>query len=95
MEFNTSETKYRRAQDRISKLKIFYGRVFRGVIAILLTGAINYYLNQWDHPWFLWVVFGVSLSISLKAIKLFGTQFIFGKQWEEQKVRELMDRDIF
>ena len=95
MEITTNETKYRRAQDRVIKLKRFYGRALRGVIAIIVSGAINYYLNQWEHPWFLWVVFGVSLSIALKAIKLFGTQFIFGRNWEEKKVRELMDRDVF
>lgn len=95
MELNINETKYRRAQDRVAKLKRFYGRVFRGVLAIVITGAINYYLNQWTHPWFLWVVFGVGLSLSLKAFRLFGTNLLFGKDWEERKVKELMDKDVF
>ncbi len=95
MESNINETKYRRAQDRVAKLKRFYGRVFRGVLAIIITGAINYYLNEWTHPWFLWVVFGVGLGLSLKAFRLFGTHLLFGKDWEERKVKELMDKDVF
>lgn len=95
MEFNTNETKYNRAQERVSKLKKFYGQLFRGVLAIVITAAINYYLNEWRNPWFLWVVFGVSLGISLKAIKLFGTNLLFGRDWEERKVREIMDKDNF
>lgn len=95
MEFNTNETKYIRAQDRVAKLKRFYGRIFRGLLAIVITGAINYYLNEWRNPWFLWVVFGVGLGLSLKAFKLFGINLLFGKNWEERKVREIMDKDNF
>jgi mannose/fructose/N-acetylgalactosamine-specific phosphotransferase system component IID len=95
MEFNTSETKYMKAQDRVSKLKKFYGQVFRGLLAIIITGAINYYLNEWFYPWFLWVVFGVSLGICLKAIRLFGANLLFCKNWEERKIRELIDKDSF
>lgn len=95
MELGTSETKYRRAQDSVAKLKRFYVKMFRGILAIIVTGALNYYLNEWTHPWFLWVVFGVGLSLSLKAFKLFGTQLFFGKDWEERKIRELMTKDVF
>lgn len=95
MEFNTNETKYMRAQERVARLKRFYGRVFRGLLAIAITGAINYYLNEWRNPWFLWVVFGVGLSLSLKAFKLFGTNLLFGKNWEERKVKEIMNKNNF
>jgi len=95
MELNTNETKYVRAQERVAKLKRFYGRIFRGLLAIVITGAINYYLNEWRNPWFLWVVFGVGLSLSLKAFKLFGTNLLFGKNWEERKVKEIMNKNNF
>jgi len=95
MEYNTNETKYMRAQERVAKLKRFYGRIFRGLLAIVITGAINYYLNEWRNPWFLCVVFGVGLSLSLKTFKLFGTNLLFGKDWEERKVNEIMRENNF
>ena len=95
MELNTNETKYRRAQDRVSELKEFYGKIFRGILAIIIVAAINYYKNEWTYPWFLWVVFGVGLSLSIRAIRLFAANFFLGKNWEERKVRELMNKDSF
>ena len=95
MEYKKDEIKYIKAQERVVKLKKFYGKAFRGLLAIVLTGSINYYLNEWNNPWFLWVVFGVGLGISIKAIKLFGMNFFLGKNWEERKTRELIDRDSF
>ncbi len=95
MEFNTNDTKYRRVLDRVAKLKRFYGQALRGLLAILITGAINYYLNEWSHPWFLWVVFGVVVLTILRAIRLFGAAILFGKDWEEQKVRQFMEKDNF
>ena len=95
MELNTNETKYRRAQDRVSELKEFYGKIFRGILAIIIVAAINYYINEWTYPWFLWVVFGVGLSLSIRAIRLFAANFFLGKNWEERKVRELMNKDSF
>jgi len=92
---NSNKSKYLRASERVNELKQFYSRCFRGVVAILIVAAINYYLNEWQYPWFLWVVLGVSLSLTLKAFRLFGVNGLMGRDWEERKIRELMDKDRF
>ncbi|NQZ45362.1 MAG: 2TM domain-containing protein [Flavobacteriaceae bacterium] len=89
------ETKYLRARDRVTELKDFYGRCFRGLIAIIIVAAINYYLNEWYHPWFLWVVFGVGLSLVLKAFRIFGLNGIMGRDWEERKIKQYMEEDRY
>ena len=88
-------SKYIRAKERVVVIKKFYAKVLRGVFAIIVVGGINYYLNEWRTPWFLWVVFGISLSILLRAIKIFNLNPLFGKDWEERKVREFMNNDRF
>ena len=90
---NINDSKYLRANQRVTELKKFYGRCLRGLLAIVVVAIINYYLNEWSHPWFLWVVLGVGLGIGLKAIKLFGIGGLFGRDWERRKIRELMDKD--
>ena len=90
-----NQSKYLRASDRVAELKQFYTRCFRGVVAILIVGAINYYLNEWRYPWFLWVVFGVCLSLALRAFKVFGINGIMGRDWEERKIKQFMDEDRF
>ncbi|MFD0797944.1 2TM domain-containing protein [Maribacter chungangensis] len=93
MENKQEEHKYYRAQERVDTLKKFYGKVGSGLTAIAITGGINYYLNEWANPWFLWVVFGVSLSLLFKAIKIFNLNPFMGKNWEERKIQELMKED--
>jgi hypothetical protein len=93
MENTEQDNKYFRARERVATLKKFYGKVGSGVIAIAITGGINYYLNEWEHPWFLWVVFGVSISLFFRAIKIFNLNPFMGKNWEERKIQEFMKED--
>lgn len=90
---NNNPSKYLRASGRVTELKEFYGHCFRGTIAIIIVAAINYYLNEWYYPWFLWVVFGVSLGLILRAFKTFGLNGILGRDWEERKIKQYMEDD--
>jgi hypothetical protein len=92
---NSNRLKYLRASERVNEVKQFYSRCFRGVVAIIIVAAINYYLNEWQYPWFLWVVFGVGLNLTLKAFRLFGVNGLMGRDWEERKIKEYMDQDRF
>lgn len=95
MQFETenSSDKYFRAKERVATVKKFYTALFWNLFVIVLTGAINYYANEWQYPWFLWVVFGVSISTIIKAVKIFGYNVVLGKNWEEQKIKEYMQED--
>jgi len=93
MEFVEKENKYNRAKERVEQIKKFYTSLLWNVFVIVLTGAINYYTNEWRYPWFLWVIFGVSIGTIIKAMKLFGYNFIFGKNWEQRKIKEFMQND--
>lgn len=84
------ENRYFRAKERIESIKKFYASLISNIAVIIFTGAINYYTNQWQYPWFLWVVFGVSLGTVFRAIKLFGYNSILGKDWEQRKIDEFM-----
>lgn len=85
------EDKYFKAKERVATLKKFYSSLLGNLFVIVLTGAINYYTNEWRYPWFLWVVFGVSIGTIIKAIKIFGYDSVFGKNWEERKIKEYMN----
>lgn len=95
MTTHQSEAKYIRAKERTATLKKFYDKSLRGILAIIIVAAINYYLNGWERPWFLWVVFGVSLSILLRALRVFNWNPFFGKDWEERKIKELVNQNDF
>lgn len=85
--------KYFRAKERVEALKKFYGSLLSAAFVILIVGSINYYVDEWRHPWFLWVVFGVGISLIFKALKIFNLNPFMGKNWEERKIKEFMKQD--
>lgn len=98
MDYNNkklNQSKYFRASERVAELKEFYTRCFRGFVAIVIVAAINYYLNKWDYPWFLWVVFGVGLSLLIRAFRIYALNGFMGRSWEERKIQQFMDEDRF
>jgi len=87
------ENKYIRAKERVEKLKKFYGKLGKYIVIIAMLAVINYYTNQFRNPWFLWVAGFWGLGIVIEAGKTFGVDMIFGRNWEERKIRELMNED--
>ncbi|MGB3144017.1 MAG: 2TM domain-containing protein [Maribacter sp.] len=85
--------KYIRAKERVETIRNFYGKISSSLVTILIVGAINYYLDEWRHPWFLWVVFGLSISLILKALKIFNLNPFVSKDWEERKIKEFMKQE--
>ncbi len=65
------QKQYFRAVDRITKIKTFYTTTLIYSVIIFVIAAINYYVNQWANPWFLWFAVGMVLSILILSIKTF------------------------
>ncbi|MBU2997349.1 2TM domain-containing protein [Cellulophaga baltica] len=93
METTDRQNKYFKAKERVDTVKSFYMSLVSNVVTITIVAAINYYVNEWRHPWFLWVVFGISVGVIFKAIKLFGYNAMFGANWEERKIKKYMQED--
>lgn len=87
------ESKYLRAKERVGEIKKFYSSLFSSIFVILLVGGINYYWDQWQTPWFLWVVFGLGISLVFNTYKTFGHNAFFGRNWEERKIREFLEEE--
>lgn len=88
-----NEEKYIRAKERVAEIKEFYSKVVSHLITIAIVAGINYYVNEFRNPWFLWVVFGLGISIIFKAMKTFGGIPFMGRNWEKRKIKELMEEE--
>ncbi len=93
MENSEKENKYFKAKARVTEIKKFYNSLFSSLFTIVLVAGINYYVNEWRSPWFLWVVFGLGISLVFKGFKVFGYNALFGKNWEQRKIREFMEQE--
>ncbi|MCJ7465136.1 MAG: 2TM domain-containing protein [Maribacter sp.] len=87
------DNKYYRAKERVEQIKKFYTSLTSYVVVISFLAALNYYNNEWRYAWFLWAAFGWGIGLVFHAIKVFGLNPFFGKDWEERKIKEFMNDD--
>jgi len=92
MEIEEKEMAYERARKKVKKIQRFYRSLFGAIFTISIVAAVNYYVNEWAYPWFLWVVFGLGISLFFKGIDAFDWS-IFSKEWEDRKIKELIDKE--
>jgi Na+/melibiose symporter-like transporter len=86
------DRKYERAQARLKELKKFYASLSSYLVVNLFLVLVNY-LSDWDHKWFYWVAIFWGWGIVAHAFKVFGFLGLFGPDWEQRKIKELMEKD--
>lgn len=92
-ETKSKETKYFRAKERVGEIRKLYTNLLSYVVVISGLAALNYYTTGWGYPWFLWAAFGWGIGLTIQAAKVFNFNPFFGKDWEERKIKELMEGD--
>ncbi len=89
---NEKELKYRKAQKKVEAMKGFYSHFFFFVVINAGLIGLNYVTTSgvW---WFYWPLLGWSLGLFSHFASVFVLPKIWGKEWEERKIKKLMDRD--
>ena len=88
-----NEKRYLRAQERVEKIKGFY--VHFSIYLIFVPIFIYLNLKSTDFPWALFPIGGWGLGVIVHAMEVFNYNPLLGKNWEERKIREFMDKDDF
>ena len=92
--FNESDIKYREAKKRVKTLKGFYihATVYLVVNILLIfinvksdSDALN--INNF------WTAIFWGIGLAAHGLSVFMPNFILGKNWEEEKIRELMNKN--
>lgn len=87
----TDEERLERARKRVAELKSFYGHLFAYVVVMIVLVIIDW--QDWGNWWFYWPVMGWGVAVAFHAVGTFGAFGIFGRAWEERKIRELLEKD--
>ena len=88
----TTAARFRRAQARVEELRGFYIHGFMYVLVNAALLGINLVTSS-GYLWFLWVTIGWGVGLASHAFVVFGVAGLLGKQWEDRKIREIMERD--
>jgi hypothetical protein len=82
---------YRQARRRVLQLKGFYSHLAAYVAVNAGLVAINLLFTP-GHLWFLWPLLGWGIGLLSHAAGVFRPFRIFPRDWEERKIRELMEQ---
>ena len=91
------EQKYEKARKRVKQVKGFYVHLLVYVLVnlfLLLSGAIS--SGNWEafaywHSYTTAIFWGI--GVAFHALNVFGVNIFLGENWEERKIKEMMDKD--
>ena len=93
MEKNYTETeRYHQAQKKVREIKDFY----QHLIVFILVSIILIVINLMTSPgylWFAWCLMGWGIGLVLHGLAVFNLPPFFNKDWEERKIREILEKD--
>jgi hypothetical protein len=93
MEVNYSEEdKYYLAKKKVENIKGFYGNLASFVLVSAVLIFINLYTSP-DHIWFHWPLMGWGVGVVFHGLKVFEAFPVLGKDWEERKIKEFMEKE--
>ncbi|MDA6068458.1 2TM domain-containing protein [Flavobacterium sp. AC] len=93
METNYTEAeRYFQAQKKVEEIKKFY----QHLTVYLLCNPIVIVVNLMTSPgflYFIWCLLGWGMAIVLHGLKAFKYSPFFNKEWEERKIREILEKE--
>ena len=83
---------YERARRRVRKIRAFYVHAIVFVAVNALLHVINFVTARRAY-WAFWPLFGWGIGLVAHGLAAYRWMPFLGKDWEERKIRELMDKD--
>ena len=91
----TEEQRYLKAKKKLKEIKGFYIHLTINIFSIILIVTVNLLFSPGYH-WFWYAVFGIVVVQLIHGIVAFGfPKYGFNKEWEEKKIKELMNQDRY
>ncbi|WP_421806930.1 2TM domain-containing protein [Flagellimonas sp.] len=87
------EKRYAKARERVQNIKDFYGNLMAYCIVIPFLWWLN--LRTTEFLWAFFPTIGWGFGLTAHGMAAFGYNPLWGKRWEERKIKELMDKDDF
>lgn len=82
-----------KAKEKVKNQREFYGNLASYCIIIPFLAFINYRTTGWGFMWFLFPLFGWGFGLVMHAMQAFDWNPLLGSNWEERKIKELMNKD--
>lgn len=87
-----TESSYYKAQKKVEEIKGFYGNLAAYIVVIAGLMILNL-LTSADHLWFFYPAIGWGIGVVVHGMSVFNYMPFLGRDWEEKKIRELMEKE--
>ncbi len=84
------QARYQEAKKRVEEIKGFYFHL----VTFLIINAVLIIINLLTSPeylWFIWPILGWGVGLVIHGFSVFSG--LWGKSWEERKIKEIMEKD--
>ncbi|WP_298486812.1 2TM domain-containing protein [uncultured Maribacter sp.] len=82
------DKRYQKAKERVEAIKGFYGNLIAYCIVIPMLVVLNY--RTTNFPWAIFPTLGWGFGLVVHGMEAFGYNPLWGKSWEERKLKEYM-----
>lgn len=86
------QERYARAKSRVEEIRGFYMHLAAYIAVNLLLIGINMVTSP-GTLWFFWVTIFWGVGLIFHALGVFVGGRVLGRDWEERKIREIMERE--
>jgi hypothetical protein len=83
--------KYERARRRVEEEKGFYNHLFVYAVFVVFFFILNQLTAR--AQWWYWPTLGWGIGVFSHFMGTFGKPWILGKNWEDRRMRTLMEQD--
>lgn len=90
--YNKYDDRYLEAKKSVENIKGFYGNLISYIVVNLFLLIINLVYSP-EHLWFYWPLLWWGLGVVIHGLKVFNAFPVFAKDWQEKKIKELMDKE--
>ena len=87
-----NEDRYYSAKKKVNEIKGFYGNLASYIFVNVILLVINLVTSP-EYLWFFWPLLGWGIGVIVHGMAVFQWLPFFGKDWEEKKIKEYMDKD--
>ena len=84
--------RYRRARRRVHEIRAFYLHLAIFIAVNIILHVINVVTSPSAY-WAFWPLFGWGIGLLVHGVVTYRWMPFLGREWEERKIRELMDKD--
>lgn len=86
------EERYYKARKKVEEIKGFYGNLTAYIVVNIGLLVLNLMTSP-EYLWFFWPMLGWGIGVAIHGMVVFNYMPFLGKDWEEQKIKEFMERE--